>query len=74
MLLLGCLEGLTLYVLSKFAERYEAGSYSRLVRRTLGRKLAGVLSWSLLLYLFGCCTAYMVGGAWVSRGKGWLPI
>jgi hypothetical protein len=38
-LVLGSLEAFTLYVLSKFAERYEASTYSKLTRKALGRKL-----------------------------------
>lgn len=39
-IVLGAVEGFTLYVLSKFAERYSAHTYSRLVRKALGRKLS----------------------------------
>lgn len=38
-LILGSLEAFTLYVLSKFAERYQAPSYGKLIRKALGRKL-----------------------------------
>ncbi len=39
-LVLGLCEAFTLYVLSKFSERYQARTYSGLVRRALGRKLS----------------------------------
>ena len=48
------------YVISKFAERYEARSYGQLVRRALGRKLALSLRLVLSSYLCGSCVAYMV--------------
>ena len=48
------------YVISKFAERYEARSYGQLVRRALGRKLALSLRLVLSTYLCGSCVAYMV--------------
>ncbi|KAI8476075.1 MAG: AAAP aminoacid transporter 5 [Monoraphidium minutum] len=53
-------ESFSLYVLSKFAERYDAHSYGSLVRKALGRKLSSVLSLVALLYLFGSCIAYLV--------------
>jgi len=37
---LGVCEAFTLYVLSKFSERYRARTYSVLVRKALGRKLS----------------------------------
>ena len=39
-LVLASFEAFTLYVLSKFAERYQANTYGKLIRRALGRKLA----------------------------------
>ena len=51
---------LSSYVISKFAERYEARSYGQLVRRALGRKLALSLRLVLSSYLCGSCVAYMV--------------
>jgi amino acid permease len=39
-IVLGACEAFTLYVLSKFSERYQARTYSGLVRRALGRKLS----------------------------------
>lgn len=48
------------YVISKFAERYEARSYGQLVRRALGKKLAITLRLVLSIYLCGSCVAYMV--------------
>ncbi len=39
-LVLGACEAFTLYVLSKFAERYQSHTYSGLVRKALGRKLS----------------------------------
>ncbi|KAK9804447.1 hypothetical protein WJX73_002133 [Symbiochloris irregularis] len=57
---LGAFEGFTLYVLAKFAERYSAHTYSKLVRKALGRKLSATLSGVMLLYLWGSCIAYLV--------------
>jgi amino acid permease len=54
------MEGFTMYVLAKFAERYDADSYGQLIRRALGRKTAAVLSAVLLVYLWGSCVAYLV--------------
>jgi amino acid permease len=54
------LEGFTMYVLAKFAERYDADSYGQLIRRALGRKTAAGLSTVLLCYLWGSCVAYLV--------------
>ncbi|KAG2500250.1 hypothetical protein HYH03_001828 [Edaphochlamys debaryana] len=53
-------EGLTGYVLSKFAERYQARTYVELVRRALGRKLAVFLSTILVVAMFGSCVAYLI--------------
>lgn len=53
-------EAFTMYVLAKFAERYDARSYGSLVRRALGRKTAAGLSAVLLIYLWGSCVAYLV--------------
>ena len=39
-IILGACEAFTMYVLSKFAERYQAPTYSGLVRKALGRKLS----------------------------------
>ena len=49
-----------MYVLAKFAERYDADSYGQLIRRALGRKTAAGLSAVLLCYLWGSCVAYLV--------------
>lgn len=49
-----------MYVLAKFAERYDADSYGQLIRRALGRKTAAGLSAVLLLYLWGSCIAYLI--------------
>jgi len=49
-----------MYVLAKFAERYDADSYGQLIRRALGRKTAAGLSAVLLVYLWGSCVAYLV--------------
>ncbi|KAF6257139.1 transmembrane amino acid transporter protein-domain-containing protein [Scenedesmus sp. NREL 46B-D3] len=54
------LESFTMYVLAKFAERYDANSYGSLVRRALGKKTAACLSGVLLVYLWGSCVAYLV--------------
>ncbi|GBF99905.1 hypothetical protein Rsub_12813 [Raphidocelis subcapitata] len=59
-LLVAVAESFSLYVLSKFAERYDAPSYGSLVRRALGRKTASSLSAIMLLYLVGSCIAYLV--------------
>lgn len=59
-ILVGYTEAMTLYVLSKFAERYEARTYVELVRRALGRKAAVVLSVVLLVSMAGACIAYTV--------------
>ncbi|GLC38252.1 hypothetical protein PLESTB_000940900 [Pleodorina starrii] len=56
----GTVEALTLYVLSKFAERYSAVSYVALVRRALGRKLAAALGGVLVVAMFGACVAYLI--------------
>ncbi|KXZ52259.1 hypothetical protein GPECTOR_10g890 [Gonium pectorale] len=56
----GITEALTLYVLSKFAERYKARTYVELVRRALGRKLAVLLSSVLVVAMFGACVAYLI--------------
>jgi amino acid permease len=53
-------EAFTMYVLAKFAERYDADSYGSLIRRALGRKTAAVLSSVMLVYLWGSCVAYLV--------------
>ncbi len=39
-IILGACEAFTMYVLSKFAERYQAPTYSGLIRKALGRKLS----------------------------------
>lgn len=59
-ILVGYTEAMTLYVLSKFAERYEARTYVELVRRALGRKAAVVLSVVLLVSMAGACIAYTI--------------
>lgn len=62
-----------MYVLAKFAERYDANSYGQLIRRALGRKTAAGLSAVLLVYLWGSCVAYLVsqGAAWCWRRHAW---
>ncbi|CAK0787069.1 hypothetical protein CVIRNUC_010285 [Coccomyxa viridis] len=59
-IILGACEAFTMYVLSKFAERYQAPTYSGLIRKALGRKLSASLSVILILYLWGSCIAYLV--------------
>eukprot|EP00879_Flechtneria_rotunda_P015774 GHRR01016496.1.p1 GENE.GHRR01016496.1~~GHRR01016496.1.p1 ORF type:complete len:334 (+),score=80.43 GHRR01016496.1:326-1327(+) len=59
-LLVSGLEAFTLYVLAKYAERYDARSYGTLVRRALGRKTAAGFAGVLLVYLWGSCIAYLV--------------
>lgn len=54
------LESLTMYVLAKFAERYDAASYGSLIRRALGRKTGAGLSAVTVLYLWGSSVAYLV--------------
>ncbi len=58
--LVGTVEAFTLYVLSKFAERYNASTYGVLVRRTLGKKLTALLASILVVYLWGSCVVYLV--------------
>ena len=55
----GC-EAFTMYVLAKYAERYNATSYGSLIRKALGRKTSAGLSAVLLVYLWGSCVAYTV--------------
>ncbi|MEW5314672.1 MAG: hypothetical protein WDW38_006147 [Sanguina aurantia] len=57
-LIIGGMEGFTLYVLSKAAQRYEASSYNKLVRKCLGKKLGLVLASIQVVYLAGSCVAY----------------
>ncbi|KAJ9523204.1 hypothetical protein QJQ45_023990, partial [Haematococcus lacustris] len=73
-LTIGSAEGFTLYVLSKFAERYKADTYGQLVRRSLGRKLTALLAGIQVTYLFGACVVYLVGrsGAGEDRGAGYI--
>eukprot|EP00879_Flechtneria_rotunda_P030123 GHRR01032692.1.p1 GENE.GHRR01032692.1~~GHRR01032692.1.p1 ORF type:complete len:111 (-),score=11.64 GHRR01032692.1:247-579(-) len=59
-LLVSGLEAFTLYVLAKYAERYDARSYGTLVRRALGRRTAAGFAGVLLVYLWGSCIAYLV--------------
>ncbi|MEW5297319.1 MAG: hypothetical protein WDW36_000536 [Sanguina aurantia] len=59
-LIIGGMEGFTLYVLSKAAQRYEASSYNKLVRKCLGKKLGLVLASIQVVYLAGSCVAYQV--------------
>eukprot|EP00878_Enallax_costatus_P031957 GHUV01035035.1.p1 GENE.GHUV01035035.1~~GHUV01035035.1.p1 ORF type:complete len:465 (+),score=99.11 GHUV01035035.1:975-2369(+) len=58
--LVATLESLTMYVLAKFAERYDAASYGTLVRRALGKKTAAALSAVTVVYLWGSSLAYLV--------------
>lgn len=61
-------EGFSLYVLAKFAERYDAPSYGVLVRRALGRRPSAALSCLMVLYLWGASVAYLVGvRLWLAR-------
>jgi sodium-coupled neutral amino acid transporter 7/8 len=62
------MEAFTMYVLAKFAERYDADSYGQLIRRALGRKTAAGLSAVLLVYLWGSCVAYLVRGGRAAAG------
>lgn len=57
------LEAFTMYVLAKFAERYDAASYGTLIRRALGRKTGAALSAVTVVYLWGSSLAYLVGCA-----------
>lgn len=59
-LLVASLESFTMYVLAKFAERYDAPSYGTLVRRALGKKTAAGLSAVTVVYLWGSSVAYLV--------------
>jgi len=59
-LVVAAAESFSLFVISKFAERYSAHSYGSLIRRALGRKLSSTLSATMLLYLTGSCIAYLV--------------
>ncbi|KAI8469768.1 MAG: transmembrane amino acid transporter protein-domain-containing protein [Monoraphidium minutum] len=54
------LEAFTMYVLAKFAERYDAPTYGTLIRRALGRKTGAVLSGVMVVYLWGSSVAYLV--------------
>eukprot|EP00798_Chlamydomonas_sp_ICE-L_P026820 gene26820-4414_t len=47
------LEGFTLYILSKFSERYQRATYAQLLRATLGKKLSAALPIIMNLYAFG---------------------
>ena len=67
-LVVAAAESFSLYVLSKFAERYDAHSYGALIRRALGRKLASLLSAILLVYCLGSCIAYLVGSGLMTSG------
>lgn len=58
--LVASLESLTMYILAKFAERYDAASYGTLVRRALGKKTAAALSAVTVIYLWGSSLAYLV--------------
>jgi hypothetical protein len=49
-----------MYVLAKYAERYDASSYGSLIRRALGRKTGAGLSAVTVLYLWGSSVAYLV--------------
>eukprot|EP00775_Hariotina_reticulata_P008954 gene8954-9130_t len=59
-LVIAAMEAFTMYVLAKFAERYDANSYGSLIRRALGRKTASLLSVVTLIYLWGSSVAYLV--------------
>jgi hypothetical protein len=64
------LESFTMYVLAKYAERYDASSYGSLIRRALGRKTGAGLSAVTVLYLWGSSVAYLVSScsrSWVAR-------
>ncbi|KAF6255255.1 transmembrane amino acid transporter protein-domain-containing protein [Scenedesmus sp. NREL 46B-D3] len=54
------LESFTMYVLAKYAERYDAPSYGSLIRRALGRKTGAGLSAVTVVYLWGSSVAYLV--------------
>ncbi|KAL6764771.1 transmembrane amino acid transporter protein-domain-containing protein [Haematococcus lacustris] len=73
-LTIGSAEGFTLYVLSKFAERYKADTYGQLVRRSLGRKLTALLAGIQVTYLFGACVVYLIimGDTFSSLGQLYL--
>eukprot|EP00877_Chromochloris_zofingiensis_P003558 jgi/Chrzof1/13202/Cz07g24080.t1 len=59
-ILLAAWETFTMYVLAKFAERYSSHSYGNLIRKALGKKLSGLLSAILVVYLWGSCVAYLI--------------
>lgn len=53
-----------MYVLAKFAERYDAASYGSLIRRALGRKSGAGLAAVTVVYLWGASVAYLVSEHW----------
>mmetsp|Transcript_11114 Transcript_11114/g.19381 ORF Transcript_11114/g.19381 Transcript_11114/m.19381 type:complete len:510 (-) Transcript_11114:222-1751(-) len=59
-LIIGMAEGWTLYVLAKFAEAYNIGSFGMLVRRMLGRRLALSVAIIMVLYLWSACVVYLI--------------
>lgn len=69
-ILLAAWETFTMYVLAKFAERYSSHSYGNLIRKALGKKLSGLLSAILVVYLWGSCVAYLVSELWGVHGQG----
>ena len=51
---------LTLNVLTRAARAYGASSYQELVRKSMGRFAAHVVSLTLIAYVFGSCVAYTI--------------
>jgi amino acid permease len=68
------LESFTMYVLAKYAERYDASSYGSLIRRALGRKSGAGLSAVTVLYLWGSSVAYLVSSVRRGSGLGFLVV
>lgn len=58
-IILGACEAFTMYVLSKFAERYQAPTYSGLIRKALGRKLSASKNYGPLARETEGLAAYM---------------
>lgn len=59
-LVVAVLEGFTMYVLAKLAERYDAESYGSLVRKALGRKTSSLQAAVMIIYLWGSSVSYLV--------------
>lgn len=63
------LEGFTMYVLAKLAERYDAESYGSLVRKALGRKTSAIQAAVMIIYLWGSSLSYLV-----RSNSGWIVL